>query len=566
MVPTDAAAAAAAALPVVATRAPGGAALATGVGVGARSRRGRRRGAAVADGAWPPAAGAVGRPGPLCADGGRGGTHVGPAGDAGRAAATRPGGPRDDAGGGRARCAPPASDVERAARVPREAPSPPPRAPAGGGAGADEPTLGGVAVGAGHGVAAGAVAAGSGSPPASATCRAHDLGARRVAAAAAVTPRPPAGADTARPAGRRPLPMPPPPPPPPPAVPPTPRPADPDVPPTGRGCRPAARAGLAAPPAPLPRFAPGRYTAASAAAAPFTAGPVSGAPAVGAVPAAARPPRLPPSRPAALPPRAGLWGPQAAWATPCVFAPALLRSLSPAAADAAAPPTLPDDGGAAGAAPPPHSAPAATHSLALCLPSAAGDGGGSWAAILAAPRPPTQRDLARGVYRAALVRITPPTVARAPGRTRRHSRILYLVRDALAASPEWTDVVLEQAVEADVDAGARGVRFDVRAARVGSGALAWGDMSVAATLSSKFLERVAADPGVAEAAVRREAQKVAKYGHRELHLSLFLILWHAPRLFVALCTLFLFFSYSRSLKTPALQRSQKCSKSASAGS
>jgi len=155
---------------------------------------------------------------------------------------------------------------------------------------------------------------------------------------------------------------------------------------------------------------------------------------------------------------------------------------------------------------------------------------------------------------------------RAPGRTRRHSRILYLVRDALAASPEWTDVVLEQAVEADVDAGARGVRFDVRAARVGSGALAWGDMSVAATLSSKLLERVAADPGVAEAAVRREAQKVAKYGHRELHLSLFLILWHAPRLFVALCTLFLFFSYSRSLKTPALQRSQKCSKSASAGS
>ena len=34
------------------------------------------------------------------------------------------------------------------------------------------------------------------------------------------------------------------------------------------------------------------------------------------------------------------------------------------------------------------------------------------------------------------------------------------------------------------------------------------------TLSPKVLARVAADPGVAEAAVRRETKKVAKYGHR----------------------------------------------------
>ena len=88
------------------------------------------------------------------------------------------------------------------------------------------------------------------------------------------------------------------------------------------------------------------------------------------------------------------------------------------------------------------------------------------------------------------------------------------MRNALAASPDRTDVVLERAVEADADVGAHGVRFDVRAARVGSGALSWGDASVAATLSPKYLARVVADPGVAEAAVRREAKKVAKYGHR----------------------------------------------------
>jgi len=210
--------------------------------------------------------------------------------------------------------------------------------------------------------------------------------------------------------------------------------------------------------------------------------------------------------------------------------------------------------------------------------------------MLAAPRPPTQRDLARGVHRAALARLTPPLSVldrgrlagvrghgagawlaalptagiagtrlsvplmraaarlwlgvppvatharlrcvcgadvdphgahflgdcpeRAPGRTRRHSRILYLVRDALVASPEWTDVVLERAVDTDADAGAHGVRFDVRAARVGSGAQTWGDVSVAATPSPKFLARVAAEPSVAASAVRREAKKVAKYGHR----------------------------------------------------
>ena len=100
---------------------------------------------------------------------------------------------------------------------------------------------------------------------------------------------------------------------------------------------------------------------------------------------------------------------------------------------------------------------------------------------------------------------------RAPRRTRGHSCIFYIVRDALAASPEWTAVVLERAVEADADSGARGVRFDVRAARVSSGALSWGDVSDAATLSPKYLARVVGDPGVAGAAVRREAKKVAKY-------------------------------------------------------
>jgi len=141
--------------------------------------------------------------------------------------------------------------------------------------------------------------------------------------------------------------------------------------------------------------------------------------------------------------------------------------------------------------------------------------------MLAAPRPPTQRHVARALHCAALARFTPPlslldrgrlagirghgagawlaalpTVGsagtrppgplmraatrvwlgvppvathtrvccvcradvdphgahflgdcpkRAPGRARRHSSILYLVSDALAASPAWTDVVLVQA-------------------------------------------------------------------------------------------------------------------------
>lgn len=196
-----------------------------------------------------------------------------------------------------------------------------------------------------------------------------------------VTPRPPAGDDPARLAGRKPPPPPPPQPPPPPAVPFPPRSSDAVVRFLGHGGHSAARAGPGAPPAPFRRAVPGREVAASAAAATFAAGPVRGAPAVDVSPAGARRLNLPLSPPAAPPSCASLPGPMlprlhaaaetharacalpaprhstAASEAACAFGPAAAHSLSHAAANRAAPPGRFDAKGAARTDLPPPCAP-----------------------------------------------------------------------------------------------------------------------------------------------------------------------------------------------------------------
>jgi len=81
--------------------------------------------------------------------------------------------------------------------------------------------------------------------------------------------------------------------------------------------------------------------------------------------------------------------------------------------------------------------------------------------------------------------------------------------DALRAHPQWRDVVVE-ASSALFGAGTVALRPDVRAVRVQTGGVVWGDVAVASVFTDKVVADVVARPSVAMAPVGREARKVRK--------------------------------------------------------
>lgn len=89
-----------------------------------------------------------------------------------------------------------------------------------------------------------------------------------------------------------------------------------------------------------------------------------------------------------------------------------------------------------------------------------------------------------------------------------HLRIAHLVADAFTRSTSWMEVVLEAEFRPE---DTYGLRPDVRAKRVSTGACAWADVSVASPFASWQLSRVAGEPLTPVAAIAREDKKVKKY-------------------------------------------------------
>jgi len=97
--------------------------------------------------------------------------------------------------------------------------------------------------------------------------------------------------------------------------------------------------------------------------------------------------------------------------------------------------------------------------------------------------------------------------------TFRHNTLVARTADALRAHPQWRDVEVE-ASSAQFSAGTVTLRPDVRAVRVRTGGVVWGDVAVASVFTDKVVADVVARPSVAVAAVGREARKVRKYAPR----------------------------------------------------
>ena len=97
--------------------------------------------------------------------------------------------------------------------------------------------------------------------------------------------------------------------------------------------------------------------------------------------------------------------------------------------------------------------------------------------------------------------------------TFRHNTLVARTADALRAHPQWRDVEVE-ASSALFSAGTATLRPDVRAVRVRTGGVVWGDVAVASVFTDKVVADVVARPSLAVAAVGREARKVRKYAPR----------------------------------------------------
>ncbi|KAK1864835.1 hypothetical protein I4F81_007373 [Pyropia yezoensis] len=82
-----------------------------------------------------------------------------------------------------------------------------------------------------------------------------------------------------------------------------------------------------------------------------------------------------------------------------------------------------------------------------------------------------------------------------------HLRISHLVAGAFTRSTSWMEVVLEAEFRPE---DAYGLRPDVRAKRVSTGACAWVDVSVASPFAARQLSRVAGEPLTPVAAIARE--------------------------------------------------------------
>eukprot|EP00168_Porphyra_purpurea_P021060 TRINITY_DN916_c0_g1_i1.p2 TRINITY_DN916_c0_g1~~TRINITY_DN916_c0_g1_i1.p2 ORF type:complete len:352 (-),score=54.24 TRINITY_DN916_c0_g1_i1:105-1160(-) len=90
---------------------------------------------------------------------------------------------------------------------------------------------------------------------------------------------------------------------------------------------------------------------------------------------------------------------------------------------------------------------------------------------------------------------------------RLHNHIVHLLAAALRHAAVWGDV----AVEVGLDGACAALRPDVRATRLATGGVAWGDVSVASPFTRELAPRVVGAPLRAVAAETREAYKVSKY-------------------------------------------------------
>eukprot|EP00168_Porphyra_purpurea_P021062 TRINITY_DN916_c0_g1_i4.p2 TRINITY_DN916_c0_g1~~TRINITY_DN916_c0_g1_i4.p2 ORF type:complete len:273 (-),score=34.68 TRINITY_DN916_c0_g1_i4:487-1305(-) len=90
---------------------------------------------------------------------------------------------------------------------------------------------------------------------------------------------------------------------------------------------------------------------------------------------------------------------------------------------------------------------------------------------------------------------------------RLHNRNVHLLAAALRRAGVWGDV----AVEVRLDGARADLRPDLRATRVATGSVAWGDASVASPFARRMAPWVVGAPLQAAAAETREAYKVSKY-------------------------------------------------------
>jgi len=114
-----------------------------------------------------------------------------------------------------------------------------------------------------------------------------------------------------------------------------------------------------------------------------------------------------------------------------------------------------------------------------------------------------------GVHFLAVCRASPSTT----GALFRHNALVARTADALRAHPQWRDVAKEVSSSL-FSAGSATLRPDVRAVRVRTDGVVWGDVAVASVFSDGVVADVAAQPSVAVAAVAREARKMRKYAPR----------------------------------------------------
>jgi len=90
---------------------------------------------------------------------------------------------------------------------------------------------------------------------------------------------------------------------------------------------------------------------------------------------------------------------------------------------------------------------------------------------------------------------------------RLHNHLVQLVAAALRRAGVWATVV----VGVGLDNARATLRPDLRATRVSTGGVAWGDVSVTSPFTPALASRVAVEPLRAVAAETREAYKVSKY-------------------------------------------------------
>lgn len=133
-----------------------------------------------------------------------------------------------------------------------------------------------------------------------------------------------------------------------------------------------------------------------------------------------------------------------------------------------------------------------------------------WLSVAPRSTPPPQRCRCAADADAAGRHVFSPCAEQEGRTTRLHNRITHVVVAALRRAPAWG----EARAEVGLDGARDTLRPDLRAVEAATGAVTWGDVSVASPFALRMQPRVVAAPVVPVAAVGREADKEAKYAPR----------------------------------------------------